>query len=162
MIDISWNNRKTLVTNSFLCDYATTGRSSAHPSHSDSCWRCIGRETEKEARSERGGGGRKGNQRRMYQKGMKNGGEGRGGGKKEARRVIARDCTVARIIARAPEKRHFKFVHPPEKRTFSSLLRAPVPIGSTEYPRYPSFERRFFETPAMLSPRPSYNISPCP
>lgn len=36
-----------------------------------------------------------------------------GGGKKEARRVIARDCTVARIIARAPEKRHFKFVHPP-------------------------------------------------
>lgn len=85
-----------------------------------------------------------------------------GGGKKEARRVIARDCTVARIIARAPEKRHFKFVHPPEKRTFSSLLRAPVPIGSTEYPRYPSFERRFFETPAMLSPRPSYNISPWP
>lgn len=77
-----------------------------------------------------------------------------GGGKKEARRVIARDCTVARIIARAPEKRHFKFVHPPpEKRTFSSLLLAPVPIQSTEYPRYPSFERRFFETPAVLSPR---------
>lgn len=42
----------------------------------------------------------------------KQGGGGRRG-KKEARRVIARDCTVARIIARAPEKRRFKFVHPP-------------------------------------------------
>lgn len=44
-----------------------------------------------------------------------------GGGKKEARRVIARDCTVARIIARAPEKRHFKFVHPPQKNVLSPL-----------------------------------------
>lgn len=65
--------KPSLLIRSFLRDYATTGRSSARPSHSDSCWTCIGRETEKEAQSEKG---RKGKQRRMYQKGMKNREEG--------------------------------------------------------------------------------------
>lgn len=50
----------------------------------------------------------------MYQKGMKNGRGGEGRRRQEARRVIARDCTVACIIARAPEKSAIarEFVHP--------------------------------------------------
>lgn len=117
MIDISWNNRKTLVTNSFLCDYATTGRSSAHPSHSDSCWRCIGRETEKEARSERGEGEGRGIRDECTRKEWKT--EGKGGGREEG--STPRYCTRLHGCAHnrtGPRKTPFQVRSPPWKTYF--------------------------------------------
>lgn len=84
----------------------------------------------------------------------------KGGGKKEARRVIARDCTVARIIARAPEKRHFKFVHPPWKTYFLLFVARARSDPIYWIPPIPIFRTPIFRNTCRAFT--SYNISSWP